>query len=333
MVRALLVGGACVMATATALSGCGGDAAISDHGDPGSVISFTRYETGGAGHVFTMAPDGSGVQQVTSAPGVQAHSTVSPDGTALAYSQVHPTGSSVEIIDRAGGAPRVLNKGSNWSLVPSWSPDGSRVAFTSDADGNHEIFTMKSDGTDVRQLTFTQPPIQHAGPKYSPDGATLLYASDKDEEDPTSQQDLWVMPSGGGVGTRLTTDINNRESRSWSPDGSRIVTQTISDGVGQLIVLDSDGAGQRQITRVPQSTPTFAPGGIFPVMRGAVTPAWSPDGEWISFASNHQGNYDIYLIRPDGSGMTRITDSPRHELSVGWGPIARIRASSSRTPG
>jgi Tol biopolymer transport system component len=319
--------GACVMATALALSGCGDDAAVSGNGDRESVISFTGHEGGGTGHVFTMAPDGSGVRQVTSAPGVQAHSTISPDGKTFAYSQVNATRSSVEVIDRAGGPPKVLNTGSNWSLVPSWSPDGSRVAFTSDADGNYEIYTMRPDGTDVRQLTFTRPPIQHVGPKYSPDGSTLLYASDKDETDRANQQDLWVMPSEGGVGTRLTTGLNNRESRSWSPDGSRIVTQTITDGVGQLVVLNADGTGQQQITDIPESTPRFAPGGIFPVMRGAVTPAWSPDGEWISFASNHQGNYDIYRIRPDGSGMTRLTDSPRHELSVGWGPIAPIAAA------
>jgi len=57
------------------------------------------------------------------------------------------------------------------------------------------------------------------------------------------------------------------------------------------------------------------------VMSGAVTPAWSPDGDWIAFASNHEGNYDIYLIRPDGSGLRRLTQSPEAELSVGWGPL------------
>ena len=63
------------------------------------------------------------------------------------------------------------------------------------------------------------------------------------------------------------------------------------------------------------------PGGIFPDMAGAVTPAWSPDGEWIAFASNHEGSYDVYRIRPDGSELTRITNSPAPELSVGWGPF------------
>lgn len=313
-VRAAALGGAAVL-VAISLAACG------DQGPPESVISFTRYAGNGQGHVFTMRPDGSGIQRVTSSPGVQAHSSMSPDATRVVYSQVNPTGSSIEVIDRSGGPPTVLNRGNRWSLVPSWSPDGARVAFTSDADGNYEIYTMASDGTDVRQLTFTRPPIQHVGPKYSPDGSQLLYATDKDEVDPANQQDIWVMPSSGGSGTRLTRGINDRESRGWSPDGKRIVTQTVENGVGQLVVLNADGSGTRQITDFPAGTPRFAPGGIFPVMSGAVTPAWSPDGNWIAFASNHEGQYEIYRIRPDGTGIARITNSPEPELSVGWGPL------------
>lgn len=268
-----------------------------------------------------MRPDGSGIQRVTSSPGVQAHSSLSPDTTRVVYSQVNPGGSSIEAIDRAGGPPVVLNTGRKWSLVPHWAPDGSRIAFTSDADGNYEIYTMDPDGGDVRQLTFTAPPTQHVGPKYSPDGSQLLYATDQDESDPANQQDIWVMPAGGGAGTRLTRGINDRESRGWSPDGRRIVTQTVEDGVGQLIVLNADGTGLRRITDFPKDIPRFAPGGIFPVMSGAVTPAWSPAGDRIAFASNHEGNYDVYLIRPDGTGLTRITRSAQPELSVSWGPL------------
>ncbi|MFM9019102.1 MAG: TolB family protein [Actinomycetota bacterium] len=312
--RAAALGGAAVLA-ATALAACGAQA------PPESVISFTRYAGNGQGHVFTMRPDGSGIQRVTSSPGVQAHSSLSPDTTRVVYSQVNPGGSSIQAIDRAGGPPVVLNTGRKWSLVPHWAPDGSRIAFTSDADGNYEIYTMDPDGGDVRQLTFTAPPTQHVGPKYSPDGSQLLYATDQDESDPANQQDIWVMPAGGGAGTRLTRGINDRESRGWSPDGRRIVTQTVEDGVGQLIVLNADGTGLRRITDFPKDIPRFAPGGIFPVMSGAVTPAWSPAGDRIAFASNHEGNYDVYLIRPDGTGLTRITRSAQPELSVSWGPL------------
>lgn len=301
-----------VIALGLLLTGCGIDET--------STITFTRFD-GTTGNVRAMNSDGSNERQVTLAGGVQAHSTLTPDGRTVVYSQVNPDGSSIMSAPLGGGEPTELNRGAQWSLVPHVSPDGTRIAFTSDVDGNYEIYTMAIDGTNVRQLTFTDPPIQHVGPKYSPDGTQLLYASDQDEADPANEQDLWIMPAEGGPTTRLTSTINDRESRGWSPDGTRIVTQTVKDGVGQLVVLNADGTGLKQITDFSADTPIFTPGGIFPVMAGAVTPAWSPDGDWIAFASNHEGNYDIYLIRPDGSGLTRLTQSPEAELSVGWGPL------------
>ncbi len=297
-----------------------GLAACTTNSTDASIITFTRYD-GGNGHVYAIAPDGSNEREITSNPGVQAHSNVSPDGLSIVYSQVNPDSASIESAPLDGGEPTVLNQGSNWSLVPHYSPDGERIAFTSDVDGNYEIYTMAIDGSDVQQLTFTDPPTQYVGPKYSPDGSTLLYATDQDEVDPANQQDLWVMPVEGGTGTRITSGINDRESRSWSPDQKRIVTQTIVDGVGQLLVLNADGTGLTQITDFPKGTPVFAPGGIFPQMSGAVTPAWSPDGEWIAFASNHEGSYAIYLIHPDGTELTRLTNSSANDLSVGWGPL------------
>ena len=294
------------------VTGCG----ASD--SPSSMITFTRYD-GGVGHVYGLQQDGSSERQLTFKAGIQAHSALAPDGSKLVYTQVDPDSASIYSVTSDGGTPQLLNRGSRWSMVPSFSPDGKRVAFTSDADGNYEIYTMSADGSDVRQLTFSDPPIQYVGPKYSPDGKVLLYATTAGEQDPANHQDLWVMPATGGTGTRLTAGLNDRESRGWSPDGKRIVTQTVENGVGQLVVLNADGSGRRQITDFPANTPEFSPGGIFPKMRGAVTPAWSPAGDWIAFASNHEGNYDLYLIRPDGSDLTRITDSPANELSVGWG--------------
>lgn len=184
------------------------------------------------------------------------------DGATGIIYAMNPDGSSIMSVPVSGGEPTVLNQGTKWSLLPHVSPDGTRIAFTSDADGNYEISTMAIDGSDVRQLRFTDPPIQHVGPKNSPDGSLLLYATDEDEADPATQQNIWSIPSDGGPAMRLTSTINSRESRGWSPDG-----------------------------------------------------------EWIAFASNHEGNYDIYRVRPDGSELTRITESPEQELSVGWGPL------------
>ena len=282
-------------------------------------ITFTRFD-GTNGHVFAMRPDGSHVQQLTDAEGVQAHSTWAPNGRFLVFTQVDTDGASVQLQRTGSKQPQTLSGDLSWSMVPHVAPNSRRIAFTSNNDGNYEIYSVARNGSGLRQLTFSKAPVQQVGPKYSPNGKLLLFASDRDEADPANQQNLWTMASGGGPMRRLTQGLNNRESRSWSPDGSQIVSQTVLDGVGQIVVMDADGGNQRQITRIPSSTPVFSPGSIFPDMRGAVTPAWSPNGRWIAFASNHQGTYDLYRIRPDGTGLRRILKSPDDELSVGWGP-------------
>jgi len=282
-------------------------------------ITFTRFN-GTNGHVFSIRPDGTHERQLTDQPGVQAHSSWAPNGRFLVYTQVDSTGSTVEVLRSGSRRSERLSGSLTWSMVPHVSPDSRRIAFTSNNDDNYEIYSVNRNGSQLRQLTFNDPPVQTVGPKYSPNGKLLLFASDREEADPTTQQDLWTIPANGGSPQRITQGLNNRESRSWSPDGRRIVSQTVMDGVGQIVVMDADGQNLRQITQIPSSTPLFSPGGIFPDMRGAVTPAWSPNGRWIAFASNHQGNYDLYRICPDGTHMQRILKTPEDELSVGWGP-------------
>ena len=284
-------------------------------------ITFTRFD-GITGHIFSIQPDGNQERQLTNAPGIQAHSTWSPNGRFLLYSQIDSNGSSVRSLDIITGTSRLISGSLTFSMVPHVSPDNRRIAFTSNNDGNDEIYEahrIRGGRFGIRQLTFTDGLVQNVGPKYSPYSQQILFASNRETADPLTQQDLWLMPESGGVATRLSNNLNNRESRGWSPDGRKIVTQTVTDGVGQIVVLDADGRNQKVITQIPPTAPLFSPGKIFPEMRGAVTPAWSPDGRWIAFASNHEGNYDLYAMRPDGTDFHRILATPEQELSVGWG--------------
>lgn len=281
-------------------------------------ISFTRFDPRGS-HLYTVAPSGGPEHRLSDDAGVQAHSAWSPSGTVVSYTQVNVDGSSINTMNADGGNVTSVLTGNPWALVPSWSPDGMRLAFTSNATGDYQVYTMGADGSDVTQVTHAPSGTTYVGPKYSPDGRQFAVALHR-PQDPKDVQDLWVMGITGSNLKRLTNGMNNAESRTWSPDGKQIAFNAVVRGIGQIFVINADGTGLRQLTHNPGTTPAFAPGGIFPTMRGDVTPAWSPDGTRIAYASDIGGNFDIYTMKPDGSDVVQVTRTPQQELSVGWSP-------------
>ena len=154
----------------------------------------------------------------------------------------------------------------------------------------------------------------------SPDARRVVFSWAITEGDGAGTTELWLMNTDGSGQTRLTTGYKNAESRTWSPDGQRIAFNSIVDGIGQIYVMNSDGTGIQQVTTNPGTTPAFLPGGIFPPLRGDITPAWSPDGGRIAFASDRDGNFEIYTMTPAGTDLVRLTETPDQEVSVGWSP-------------
>jgi dipeptidyl aminopeptidase/acylaminoacyl peptidase len=258
------------------------------------------------------------------------HSTWSADGSWVAFTELSSDRSRIMIMRADGSArTRITPNGAYYDLVPSISPDGSRIAYTSNRNGNYEVYTIAADGTDERRITTNPSSVTFVGPKYSPDGTKLLVAMRESPADPN--QDLYILNADGtGPLQRVTTGVNNAESRAWSPDGTRIVFNNMVNGVGQIFVVNTNGTGMTQITTNSANTPPLNIGEFFPPIRGDVTPAWSPDGEWIAFASDRTGNFEVNIVRPDGSSLSQVTYTTSNELSLGWRPLPGLTVE---TPG
>ena len=168
----------------------------------GKYIVFGRE-----GALFRMPAAGGPAERVGEGPGSAADPVYSPDGKLIAYDYRKPGFSirEVYVMNADGSGIRQLTKLRQVSGLPAWSPDGTRIAFQSNARGGHyEIYTIRVDGTGLAQVTAstTTDAIQ---PAYAPDGS-LAFARDGA---------IWVDRKA--VETQLTSDKNNDSAPAWRP--------------------------------------------------------------------------------------------------------------------
>ena len=225
----------------------------------GTKIAFTS-DRGGNEDVYVMSADGTGVRQLTNSPGADSDPAWSPDGRRIAFTSDRDGDQEVYVMNADGSGETDLT---NSPLItastapgartfgndsqPAWSPDGTRIAFTSDRDLNDEIYAMNADGTGQVDLT-SAPDAEDEAPSFSPDGKTIAFQS--------SQRDagdgIYVMNADGtGVRSYADADVADEEP-DFSPDGARIVYSGPFgvDGDG-IYAMDADGTGATLVSTSP----------------------------------------------------------------------------------
>lgn len=207
----------------------------------------------------------------------------------IAYENFTVLGSSIYVMKVDGSGMTRLTPFN--ATTQSWSPDGTRIAFSSTKDGNYELYVMQADGSNIVRLTNT-PAIDESSPAWSPDGASIVYLR--------SGPELWIMSSTGANPRALTASGLRARYPSWSPDGTRIAFAA-SDSI---MTIRPDGTG---LSRIGPNVPTSLP-------------AWSPDGKRVAYIASIDGNVDIYSMRSDGTDVRRLTTDPARDSEPSWSP-------------
>lgn len=220
--------------------------------------------------IFVVNPDGSGLMRLT-------HSTASGSDT--------PSGFA----------------------YPSWSPDGTEIAYVGRTGDRFGIYTISASGGTPRTIVESDEYLSE--PSWSPDGTEIAYeGSDEGGVD----AEIYRIPVVGGTPTNVTNNHTGDSEPTWSPDGTRIayVGTSSTTGTRHVLTIPITGGTPTQISRDTQYDGH---------------PSWSPDGSKVAYdglpAGAQGGNsYEIFTVPSAGGAPTQLTDNDTPDMFPSWSP-------------
>jgi Tol biopolymer transport system component len=267
-----------------------------------ATIEQILYVCGSApGDICAILPDGSHRTNLTNTPETNE---LDPDAAGLSRKIVYsaiPHGiltGWIMVMNADGSDPVRLTEQILQPLNPTWSPDGSKIAFSARIDGDFDIYIMNADGTG--RVKLTENDSQDSGPQFSPDGQKIVFSSSRD-----GNTEVYVMNVDGSTQTRLTASDGFDQNAEYHPAGSSIIFASDRTGSFEVYTMGLDGSGQTALT---------AGGGprLF-------QPSYSPGGHRIAFTIEEPvGTAEIFLMQPDGSGISQVTSEAETGHSPTW---------------
>ena len=280
------------------------------------LLAFLSQRDGNE-EIYLAGTSGAAPVRLVSSPADESGIAWSPDGSRIAFVSgaelMSARNAEIYVVDLAtlapGAAPARLTSNQAGDYSPAWSPDGSRIAFVSERDGNADIYVMNADGSAPTRLTSNA--WRDTRPAWSPDGSRIAFVSGDE------RTDIYVIDADGSGQVKLTDSFATDQDPAWSPDGTRIAFVS-GDMNAEIHVIDANGSENRRLTSASGLD---------------VSPAWSPDGRTIAFRSHRDGDSEIYLLGADGSDQVNLTNHPADDEFPAWSPDGRTIAFASDRDG
>ncbi len=224
----------------------------------------------------------------------------SPDGIRIAYAEYRKGAQNIWVVEITTGEDKLVPAGKPVQITtgifvdetPSWSPDGERIVFSSNRNGKSGLFIVEL--SDNKIINLEQEGIY---PRWSPQGDEIVFVD---------MNNIWTMELSNKKSRRYLTASGYNEFPCWSQDAEQIVF--FSDG--GLIMINKDGSMRTPLTSSGWNN----------------QPDWCLEKERIVFVSNRGEYYDLWKIKPDGTGLAQLTDGPGQESSPTCSPDGKWAA-------
>ena len=283
----------------------------------------------GATYSFNQAVNASySCQDEAGGSGLKSCQGTVANGSAIDTASAGSKTFTVTATDNAGNQDSVTQ---TYSVAGNQPPgDHGRIAFHTNRDGNYEVYTMDSDGSNPINLTNNPAVDEYAA--VSPDGTKMVFDTNRN-----GNFEIYEMSLDGSNPTRLTNNPANDFSAAYSPEGTKIAFETTRDGNYEIYTMNSDGSNPINLTNNParETNVLYSPVGTklafstnrdgFPEVYtmnldgsnptnltntpccSEVNIAYSPEGTKIAFSTNRNGNFEVYVMNSDGSNPTNLT--------------------------
>ena len=201
-------------------------------------------------------------------------------------------------------------------LGPNWSPDSSKIVFSSNSGGNSDIYSINSDGTELRKLT--DDPLPDLSPVFSADGKEIIFVRDI-----YGKTKLYKMNANGGESRPITQKAGYEMSPTLSRDGKTLLfSGDRQDGKSKGLDIFSLDLADPEVEKILMSRPLHDVSAVF-----------SPDGTKVAFASEGDGNWEIYVMNSDGTGLYRLTRNKADDSSPTFSADGKSLIFSSNRDG